>query len=91
MLKNLAILKGGTIPKVWVTCPIKNHSESKHSQRGKNIHLKFGEVVTLKRAYGQTLVWVLWRYKRLFNKLRQCFLRSKCKKFERLLRRTKTI
>lgn len=56
MLKNLAILKGGTIPKVWVTCPIKNHSESKHSQRGKNIHLKFGEVVTLKRAYGQTLV-----------------------------------
>lgn len=48
----------------------KNHPESKHSQRGKNIHLKFWEVITLKRAYGQTLVWVLWRYKRL-NKLRQ--------------------
>ena len=56
MLKNLAILKEGTIPKVSVTYPIKNHPESKHCQRGKNIHLKFGEVVTLKRAYGQTLV-----------------------------------
>lgn len=56
MLKNLAILKEGTIPKVWVTYPIKKHPESKHSQRGKNTHLKFGEVVTLKRAYRQTLV-----------------------------------
>lgn len=56
MLKNFAILKEGTIPKVWVTYPIKNHPESKHSQRGRSIHLKFGEAVTLKRAYGQTLV-----------------------------------